>query len=516
MTIARLLALPLLAAVACSASEAAVHDGVDPSELGEDGGGADARPSSSSGGSSGASSSSSSSGSEPAVDLDAPAPLAEVTIARVWAMQAVAIPVAEDGIALPNDVPVIAGRDLTVRVFLAADAAPRAVEVEVLVERAGAAPQIFATPWTTQSTPGYQAVLDSTPLVRIPQVEPGMRWSVRVVQPGASVVAPGTMHAARYPQDGTRLALALPVPTPKVVIVPFRWDVDGSGRLPDTSPAAMDALRNQLRAWYPVSDVDLQLHAVVPYDPSPSQDGDVDFYDVNDVLYELRAAEAPAADVYYYGLLAPAASFDDYCTNVCTTGQSYTVKNVEDADIRVGAGVAFTKEGAANTFAHELGHLFGRGHSPCNVTSWDPDYPHAGGRIGLWGWSGAALSDPAETTDFMGYCDDQWVSDYTYRGLHQRLLDLQAAQNPLLPARAAGRTRLVHVHDDGRVTLGRSVAHADPRAREGRATVRWLDEAGQPLGEFTVRAERIGHDGATLFVPEVPGGVRVDRVQLIR
>jgi hypothetical protein len=512
MTIARILALSIVAMAGC-ATAAAEGDDADSGRLGADDTEDDDDVSSSSSSSSGrAATSSSSSGGVDQPIFDAPAQLAEgVTIQRVWAMQSVAVPLAEDGQALATDVPFVAGRDLWIRVFLAASSAARDVRLEVLVEPASGAPQIFSTAWTLQPAQSIQVAAGSTPIVHVPAaaIDAGTRWSVRVVEADAPAVDLGTQHAARYPLDGTRLALgAHDVAKPQVVIVPLRWDADDSHRLPDTSPAAMDALRTQLLAWYPIHDVDLTVHDAVSYTKPIGGDGDVDFYDVNDVLYALRGAEAPAPNVYYYGLLAPAASFDDYCTNVCTTGQSYTVTNVADADIRVGAGVAFTQEGAANTFAHELGHLFGRGHSPCNVQSWDPDYPYAHGLIGSWGWGSSTLHDPAVDTDFMGYCDDQWVSDYTYRGLFDRMVALQGA-NTLLPAISHARIRLVHVSGSGVVTLGRSV-NGVTRARGATATVRWIDANGRSLGTQTVRAERIGRDGTTLFVPEVAGGVRVE------
>jgi hypothetical protein len=69
--------------------------------------------------------------------------------------------------------------------------------------------------------------------------------------------------------------------------------------------------------------------------------------------------------------------------------------------------------------AHEEGHNFGRYHSPCGgAGNPDPNYPYAGGFIGVPGWDVFAASNnlkPAATyTDIMGYCSTQWISDYVY------------------------------------------------------------------------------------------------------
>jgi hypothetical protein len=66
-----------------------------------------------------------------------------------------------------------------------------------------------------------------------------------------------------------------------------------------------------------------------------------------------------------------------------------------------------------------MGHNFLRFHAPCgNPGGPDPSFPYAGGVIGVHGW------DPSEgfktatgLTDVMGYCGNQWISDYTYTGI---------------------------------------------------------------------------------------------------
>lgn len=79
----------------------------------------------------------------------------------------------------------------------------------------------------------------------------------------------------------------------------------------------------------------------------------------------------------------------------------------------VGRGVAVGRDDSVDTFAHELGHNFGRDHAPCG-TSGEASYPYAGAKIGVWGFDGTAWKDPARFVDLMSYCTPEWISDYTY------------------------------------------------------------------------------------------------------
>ncbi len=385
-------------------------------------------PVSGSGGAGGSSTSSSSgTGGAASFDPNAPVKLAtDIVIKKVWAMQAVAIPMAESGAETAHETSVVAGRDLAIRVFLGALDSPRPVEIQVVLEPAGGPATMVSLDWSAGKE-GLDNSLGTTPVVVIPaaQVKAGSRYSVRVVDSTAPLAAAGASLDARFPKDGSLADLgATTVPILTVTLVPLQWENDGSGRLPDTSPAALEVMRSLLAAQYPVSEVQLTVHPVVPYDHGLTLSGSVDFNDVNDVLYDLRAQDAPASNVYYYGILAPADSFDDYCKGTCVTGQSYTVDDPTSDDIRLGAGVAFDQDDAAGTLAHELGHMLGRYHAPCGTSSWDQDYPYDGGVIGVWGWDPRkkALKGPDAFTDIMGYCDPQWVSDYTYRALFDRML----------------------------------------------------------------------------------------------
>lgn len=74
--------------------------------------------------------------------------------------------------------------------------------------------------------------------------------------------------------------------------------------------------------------------------------------------------------------------------------------------------------------AHELGHNLNLEHTACgDPANPDPNFPHPGGRIGVWGFNprSRTLLSP-ERPDVMGYCFDRpWISDYHFgRALRHR------------------------------------------------------------------------------------------------
>ncbi len=89
-------------------------------------------------------------------------------------------------------------------------------------------------------------------------------------------------------------------------------------------------------------------------------------------------------------------------------------------------------ENGADIMAHELGHNFNRQHAPCSVSDPDPSYPYPNARLGDCGWDpqiaagGKAFSwpggyvVPATSFDVMSYCQDEWISEYTYQAILSR------------------------------------------------------------------------------------------------
>ncbi len=125
---------------------------------------------------------------------------------------------------------------------------------------------------------------------------------------------------------------------------------------------------------------------------------------LNEISAKRSADGATAADRYYFG--------------VVKVGYSSGVAGLGFVGFPAAIGWDY-QSSAPGVFAHEEGHNFNRQHSPCGGAS-NPDlnYPYAGGLIGVPGWdvfaSSNNLKDQNTFTDIMGYCPNQWISDYVY------------------------------------------------------------------------------------------------------
>lgn len=425
-------------------------------------------------------------------------------ISRIDIYQTVRVPWMENQQPATTTTPIIAGRETLVRVFVSPRPGwtPQTVTAALLVQTAGGEQLLTHTRDVFGASSDADAL--STFGFRVPPdlITTTTRLSVRLtVENGGDIAADNTQHPAAWPTIGQTAALNAradggPL---KVMLVPLRYDGDGSGRLPDTSATQLGYFDGVLRALYPSTDVQIQIHSVISWDQW------LDFGDINQFLVQLKEDERAAEDIYYYALIKPDETFDDYCTGTCTTGQSFTVSDGGEGIYRVGSGVGFSGEDWAWTLAHELGHMHGRGHAPCDVSWWSDDdgYPYNGGIVGVWGWDrrDGQLKPPEDWTDMMGYCDVQWMSDYTYEGIFERTADVKWAADQLTPWRSERRFRFLTLNEVGAAKWGR-----DMRLRAGHTgrwvTLRVLAADGQALHEVQAPQIATGHAGAAdVLVP---------------
>ncbi len=360
----------------------------------------------------------------------------DVTVDSLALFQGVRVELARGGTpTMPGtrNAPIVAARDAVVRAYLTAPSYPRTVSGELEI-RDGARVIGVHTVTTTLTRASTDASADSVLAFDVPAAEitPTASLALRVLDPSGD--SPGASHPARLPRDGTALSLGARDDGEglHLVIVPFRWDSDGSGRLPDTSEAWLGRVRALLTALYPIVDLTIDVHAVVPWSGGTTWSGSADFGEINAELMDIRAAERAPESAYYYAIVAPDDDFSSYCGGSCVTGQSYVADDARDGDYRVGSGVGFGTESSAGTLAHEVGHQYGRYHAPCDTSGSDVDYPYTNGQIGVWGYDRRTrtFQPPTTTYDFMGYCDPQWISDYTWSAMFERTIAVSALSLP--------------------------------------------------------------------------------------
>jgi hypothetical protein len=392
---------------------------------------------------------------------------------------------------------VVAGRDTMVRVFATLGSGWTARELSArltLTPDQGTAQHFYSKKTISKSS----VESDPTTTFQIfvpPEAMAGtLRYSIEVVECTSQSGTPGQ---ARFPQAGD-LDIGLRATGGLVIkIIPFNV----GGLTPDTSETALAVYAAEMRAMYPIDAVSITVG------DSLTTTSPVSWTGMLDQVRAKRRADAPAADVYYYALVKPADTFRAYCGTGCTTGIGY-VTGATSASQRAAVGIAYADRSSAQTMAHEIGHNHGRNHAPCagggTISGVDPNYPYSGGALGSWGYDHRTktIIDPTKSTDIMGYCSNKWISDYTYRGITERVATVNAATMMYFDAAQFSRWRVLLIDEMGPRW---GIPIDDPSPAEGvpeNATI--YDEQGRAIATVVVYRTEIGDVNASMVLVPVP------------
>lgn len=355
---------------------------------------------------------------------------ANVRIREISLYQAVKIPLLENGQWVSErKAPVVQNKRSLLRVFVEplAGASARAVRGVLTLDNGGTETQLTAE--LTPRAASTDAELSSTFNFELEPEQIGGDTKLRfsLIDTDCSAGAPASNDGARFPLAGTQALDASEIGTLHVVLVPVRLN----NMLPDTSDAQVAAIRDGLLRHYPVPDVQVSVREPITWNYTVSASG-TGWAELLNEIRRTRQRDGVARNVYYYGMIVPAASFLTYCRTGCVLGMAPQTTFVSPND-QTGLGVGYTHETTVSTIVHELGHAHGRGHAPCvprggSIQGVDRSFPYTEGAIGTWGWDSGRNALMAPTLkDVMGYCDPTWISDYTYRGLASRSLVVNAS-----------------------------------------------------------------------------------------
>lgn len=389
---------------------------------------------------------------------------------------------------------VVAGREALFRVFVTVGAGwtARELSARVFLENGETVDSYFAKQTIAQTSSDENTGSSFQIVVPADKIGASTRYAVEVVECGAGS---GSGGSPRFPAtDGIALGARLTGGL-KVHLLP----VQSNGRSPDMSEQGLSAYESLLMAMYPITSVEFTVGDTIPHGYP------IDWNALLDEVRFIREGDGAPDDVYYYGLLAPTATFNEFCAEGCTAGLGYVPydDDPDAADYRAAIGIGWSDSASAETMAHEIGHNHGREHSPCGgPDSPDPNYPYENAAIGVWGYDSRNMSllAPYEHSDIMSYCGDQWVSDYTYDALLERVADVNANKFVFRAAEQYRHFRILLV-SPGAVRWGIPTQRPVlPSGAAEKANV--LDAAGNVIEQIDVFRMRLSHGGgASIQVP---------------
>jgi hypothetical protein len=434
----------------------------------------------------------------------------DIKIREVSVYQGVKVPIVKDMLAVQErNADLVQNREAMVRVFVepAATFQSRELSARLTLQNGTEAPKRFEE---TITVSGASTEKDgkSTFNLALPKdaFQEGTQYSVELRETSKCTPLMGTPAGARFPEAGLAPVDARLTGPVKVMLVPVRYDADGSGRLPDLSDKQLTQMTERLYSMYPTSEVVFSMH-------EPVGTTRTDIADMLDQLRELRDSDAPPSDVAYYGMVRQAETFRDYCNGSCTTGIAGF--GSQNGTSSAGMGIGYI-DVAAGTFVHELGHIYRRPHAPCGgAAGAEETYPYPEAALGSWGYDikTKELFDPGTHVDFMSYCSPEWISDYNYQLLLERIIVVnQRAGMKVLPPPGPPKVyRTVLVSNAGRARWGlelrpRTAPPGDP------VTVDVLDAPGNVITQVIAYHELVADGEQVYFVPAAHTGWHSVRV----
>lgn len=337
-------------------------------------------------------------------------------------------------------VPLLAGKQTVVRLYLSCYAAPGiTVEGQIAVRQTPTDPLVMVHSLNS-------VTLDPAQAGSIPPKRDDLTRSLNFLLPATQTSeGPLVIATTSITNTATGLPAALgcetrptlwfhPTPPLRIRVLGMRYT---QGNPPVTyipSNLDFDLLNSWLRRAYPVAQVVSSRVLVTASTAPPFSCGDI-----NAQIAAIRALDMASGEdprTHYYGMVSDGGFFMRGCAAGIPAGPAPATV----ASGPTGAGTwGWDTDGSYGDWygGHEIGHTFGRFHPGfCGETQDDlANYPYDNGQLGGSdvSFAGFDVGDPANGVpmaalpgtnwhDVMTYCSRQWLSAYTYLGVRRRLI----------------------------------------------------------------------------------------------
>jgi hypothetical protein len=212
------------------------------------------------------------------------------------------------------------------------------------------------------------------------------------------------------------------------MLVPIEYTYIDPPTIVVPNEADLQLVHDDLLQTNPLQTVTLEVHEPYVYTSHLTNLGAL-----LSPMRSLRANDGADPNVYYHALV----DVNGPAVNMVAGIASLTGNSQSDGIDRVAATVWFKQAddippgGSSGTIVHEVGHNQGLSHVYCpqaatEAAGPDPNYPHEGGKIGVYGFGirNFRLYTPTAAHDYMTYCGNAWVSDWTWNKTYARIKTL--------------------------------------------------------------------------------------------
>ncbi len=422
-----------------------------------------------------------------------PYPARGVGISEVFANQGVAVPIVRDGQWVDGtgrNAELIRNRNTLIRGYweLDEDFVPRTIRGRLTLVYSDGTEEVAEKDFEIEG-PSRPAQIDTNMYFVVPgELLPvGVRFKIELFETETGyedLPEPGQLS---FPPEPGFLGVEDKDMALKVVIVPIQHDLGAEcPEAPEVTDDELQFLADQLFMQNPVERIEIERRDTVAYTNSLASFGGLLGF-----VADLRATDGADPGAYYYGVVRPCDGGPDG-----VGGQAISIPDFPTPDnawTRVSVGRWYPGlSSTANTFVHEVGHTQGRRHIFCNGEEGgtDPSYPYESGDIGVWGFGvlDFSLHTPTNGKDYMTYCGNTWVSDWTWGKVSpviEEITSWDAQDGGAVPASGQILVGLIEPAT-GDETWFTTVGSAEGRVVDGTEPMRFTSPAGdvQALGTY--------------------------------
>ena len=361
------------------------------------------------------------------------------------------------------------------------------------------------------------------------EAKPGTQFWLELRESDAAIdvsgLSPGVTEAPTQPEDIGFEETSLEL---KIMFVPVDYRYPEEWRYPDITEDDIQLFHDYLLQQNPVQTIDIQIRdEPLIYSQQISNLGQL----LNPTR-NLKNQDGAASNVYYHALV----DVNGPSVNMVAGIANLADASMADGDRRVAATVyykhmdpgdeetgeepqTFPPSQSGRTFVHEIGHNQGLSHVYCpggNSAGDDPSYPYMDGKIGVYGFGirDFHIYTPVHAHDYMSYCGNSWVSDWTWNKTWDRIETLTSWDYGAAPAPGPTQPVLVGtLYPDGSEDWWVFDSPAPSTGADSQPLSLEFWAGGQLLDAVQPRVELLSDD-ATLVVtaPLPPSGLDLDAI----